>query len=169
MRIDFQLDDDGDLKLGTQQVNAEGYLLYYRQPTGEDQKPYLTTEPGVGTVPVRDFSLVLEEASELQLIRTRLMTENPDWSLYKTVGADLTELIGRRNNPQTAALGENLIMRALTYDNAFEKERVSVEAIPVSQAKILFVLTLKKKTTQNRYGISFDLQLGITNIYELKG
>lgn len=38
MRIDFQLDDDGDLKLGTQQVNAEGYLLYYRQPTGEDQK-----------------------------------------------------------------------------------------------------------------------------------
>lgn len=96
-------------------------------------------------MPVRDFSLVLEEASELQLIRTRLMTENPDWSLYKTVGADLTELIGRRNNPQTAALGENLIMRALTYDNAFEKERVSVRRDSRQSGKNTFCFDFKEK------------------------
>lgn len=166
MRMDIGLSADGDLILGQQQTDSEGYLLYYADYSAAGEPVRLTNDPSIGTIPVRDMKLVYEEESELQLIKSRLNTENPDWYFYEEVGADLTDLIGLPNNEQTAQTGMDLILRALTYDGAFKEEDLTIEAVPVSKDQILYDVQLKRRNTLIRYAVTFDLNLGVYNTYE---
>ena len=104
MIYDLKLDADGDLILGDQARDADETPLYYTRAMGTGERPQLTTDPEIGSVPVRPLQIVSGESSMLQLVRARLMTENPDWLLYPKVGADLSDLIGKRNTPMTAQL-----------------------------------------------------------------
>ena len=166
MRFDMALSAEGDLILGQQQTDANGFLLYYVDYAGGNEIPKLTTDPSIGTVPVRDINVVYSEASELQLMKSRLTTENPDWYFYPEVGADLTDLIGKPNNMKTAQEGIEMILRALTYDNAFNANDLKVEAVPVGPNQILYDVQLSRRNKLIRYAVTLDLQLGVYNTYE---
>lgn len=160
------LSPEGDLILGQQQTDADGFLLYYADFSGGNETPKLTTDPSIGTIPVRDIDVIYGEASELQLIKSRLATENPDWYFYSTVGADLTDLIGEPNNQRTAQKGVEQILNALTYDNAFNEEDLTIEAIPVGPNQILYDIQLDRRNKLIRYAVTLDLTLGVYNTYE---
>lgn len=168
MNLDIRLSEEGDLMLGQQQTDENGYLLYYADFSNAGEPPMLTTDPTIGTTAVRDIDMIYGEASELQLIKSRLNTENPDWYFYPQVGADLTDLIGERNSPQTAQRGKELILRALTYDGAFKLEDLSVEVIPVGPSELFFDVQLSRRNKMFRYGVTLDLVLGAFNVFEVK-
>ena len=142
-------------------------MLYYIPTNENGDAPRLTNEPGPGRIPVREMRTVSGEESQLQLIRSRLMTENPDWLLYPNIGADLSDLIGKRNTPMTAEEGRSMIIRALTYDAAFSERELTVEAIPVSRETLLFDIKILRRGNVYRYALTLSLQLGITNFYEI--
>jgi len=167
MNYDLKLDADGDLILGDQVRNAADELLYYIPTNENGDAPRLTNEPGPGRIPVREMRTVSGEESQLQLIRSRLMTENPDWLLYPNIGADLSDLIGKRNAPATANEGKEKIIRALTYDNAFSANDLSVEAVPVSSETLLFDIRITQRLRVLRYALTVSLKLGVTNLYEI--
>lgn len=167
MIYDLKLDADGDLILGDQARDADETPLYYTRAMGTGERPQLTTDPEIGSVPVRPLQIVSGESSILQLVRARLMTENPDWLLYPKVGADLSDLIGKRNTPMTAEEGRSMIIRALTYDAAFSERELTVEAIPVSRETLLFDIKILRRGNVYRYALTLSLQLGITNFYEI--
>lgn len=170
MNLDIALSASGDLVLGQQATDANGHLLYYRKEGGMmgdfGYLPETTTDPSGGGLPVRDLNYVRGEASELQLIKSRLQTDNPDWYFYKQVGADLSDLIGQANSPRTANAGKAMILRALTYDKAFAEEDLRIEAVPVGPHQILFDLQLSRRNNLVRYALILDLTLGVTNVYE---
>jgi len=166
MRLDMGLSPEGDLTLGQQQTDKDGFLLYYVDYSAAGEPPMLTTDPSIGTLAVRDIEVVYGEESELQLIKSRLTTENPDWYFYPEIGADLTDLIGQPNNMRTAKRGIELIERALTYDGAFKSADLSIEGIPVGPNQILYDVQLARRNKLIRYAITLDLTLGVYNTYE---
>lgn len=165
--LDFKLSKEGDLVLGEQSVDENGFLLYYQLPVGDDTEPYLTRTPSDLTIPVRDIDLVYEDEADLQFIWSRMQTENPDWRPYPNVGADLTDLIGMPNTPETARLGEDLILRSLTYDGAFKRNDLEVNAIPVGPFTLFFDVKLKRGDNLVRYSGTMDLEMGVWNEYDL--
>ncbi len=166
MRVDFRLTPEGDLDLGPQQTDANGNLLYYQHYAGLAALPMETTRPGDGAVPIRDAGLVYLQEADLQLIKSRVQTDNPDWHWFPQVGANLSDLIGRRNNPATAAAGKAQILAALTYDNAFKAEDITIDAIPVGVNELLFDLRLTNRTGSYRFLLTLDVTIGVTNFYE---
>lgn len=168
MNLDIKLSPDGDLMLGEQQTDENGYLLYYADFSNNNEPAMLTTDPTIATTPVRDIEMVYGEGSELQLIKSRLNTENPDWYFYPQVGADLTDLIGENNSPQTALVGESAILRALTYDGAFSAEDLTVSGIPVGPGELFFDIQLKRRYRTHRFGVTLDLTLGVYNVFEVE-
>lgn len=164
--IDLRLSDDGDLMLGQQATNREGHLLYY-YPMNQDGDIGITTDPLVANAPVRDVEMIYGAEGDAQLIRSRLRTENPDWLLYKNIGADLTDLLGEMNTPETAQRGIDAIYRALTYDKAFSRNELEVDAVPVSHTKILFHVKLIRNETIVTYAATLDFELNSWNEYDL--
>lgn len=165
MSTDIYLTADGDLALGQQATDKDGYLLYYRFHNESD--PFITTEAEAGDVPIRDIQVVDGEERDLQLIRNRLMTENPDWRLYPEVGADLSDLIGLSNTPATAEAGVQLIRNALTRNGAFRPEQLTVDAVPVGPHTLLFDIRVSRSRSILRYVGTLDLTLGSWNEYEI--
>lgn len=163
MNYDIKLSPEGDLVLGQQLLDEEGYFLYYRKD--EDQPMEITRDPE-GNTPIRDLEVVHSEDSELQLIKSRLQTDNPDWRNYPNIGANLSDLIGEVNSPETASKGIELIKRALTYDEVFSEEDLEVQAIPVSAEQLMFDIRLFRENRYLRYPVLFDFNVGIMNGYE---
>ena len=164
---DFQLTAEGDLMLGQQTSDEDGYLLYYHPDGPASDIPPINTNPE-GGIPIRDASLIEGDQQSLQLIKSRLMTENPDWNLYPEIGADLTDLIGMRNTPETAEVGINLIRRSLTRDRAFNEEDLEIDAAPVGPRTLLFSILLKRNQNILRYTGTLNLSLGVWNEYQVE-
>lgn len=163
---DFKLSADGDLVLGEQAVDSDGYLLYYALYPGEEQS-FITRTPSDYTRPMRDIKIVEDDEGDLQLIKSRLQTENPDWRLYPLVGADLTDLIGLPNTPETAYLAEQSVLRALTYDGAFKEKDLTINVVPVSAFTLFIDIKLRQGNQLIRYSGSINLELGVWNEYQL--
>lgn len=163
MNYDIKLSSDGDLVLGQQQLDEEGFFLYYKK-VGEEEVE-ITRDPD-GNTPIRDMEAAYGEDAAMQLIKSRLQTDNPDWHPYPNVGANLSDLIGSINSPKTAEIGKDMILRALTYDGAFETEDIEVEVIPVSANQILFDIRLVRDARYLRYPVIFDFETGLLNDYQ---
>lgn len=166
MSTDIFLTPEGDLALGQQAVDEDGFLLYYAFEDASQTTLIQTINPEEGSTPVRDMKLVDGEERDLQLMRTRLMTENPDWDLYPAIGADLTDLIGLPNTRETAELGVQLIQESLTGDGAFSTDELSVDVAPVGPTTLLFDIKLNRHHTLLRYAGTLDLRLGVWNQFE---
>lgn len=164
--IDLRLTEDGDLTLGQQATDKDGYLLYY-YTMNQDGDIGTTTNAQIATHPVRDIGMIHGAEGDAQLIKTRLNTENPDWILYPDVGADLTDLLGEMNTPETAQRGIEAIYRALTYDRAFTRSELEVDAVPVSHTTLLFHVKLIRNNTIVTYAATLDFELNAWNEYDM--
>lgn len=165
--MDFELTDDGDLYLGQQQVDEEGYLLYYMVDELGDRLPIPTRDVEKASIPVRDFKTIHEDEERLQLIQTRLKTENPDWILYTRVGASLTDFIGRQNTASTGKEIEERVLRTLTRNNSFDKDELTVNLIPTSASEVLIDVKLDGQNIYLRYAFTLNFEVGVTNVYVL--
>src|SRR5581483_9931268 len=73
----------------------------------------------------------------------RLKTVRGDWILEPDCGADLETLIGKPNSPDTGALMESLISRALTHDGYLGGEIQILRAVPVNRNQITGVISIQ--------------------------
>lgn len=167
MEYDLKLTPDGDLVLGQQQTNDQGEFLYYEDLFQNGGAPRLTTVPD-GNVPVRDIEPVYGDESRLQLVHTRVKTDSPDFTLYPTLGANLSDLIGMRNNETNAQRGVQMIIDTLTADDAFDPNTIDVDVVPISEDEVLFDIKLMRQEVYARYAIIFNFELGIINEYEMR-
>lgn len=165
--MDFELTDDGDLYLGKQLTDEEGYLLYYMIDEFGNKQAKVTKDVNIASVPIRDFKTIDGDLAKVQLIRTRLKTENPDWALYENVGASLTDFIGMPNNPETGKLIEDRVYDTLLRNDAFQKDELSVNVIPTSHKEVLVDVILDSQSLYLRYAFSLNFEIGINNIYVL--
>lgn len=163
--MDFKLTDEGDLDLGQQQVDRDGYLLYHTQAYQHEYPAEPTTNPEIGETPIRDFKTVHEDQERLQLIQTRMKTENPDFYLYQEVGASLTDFIGRKNNRDTANEIELRVRDTLLRNDAFDEEELNITVVPVSFDEVLVDILLDNSNHHIRYAFTLDFNLGIKNTY----
>lgn len=165
--MDFELTDDGDLYLGDQKVDEEGYLLYYKTDRMGYNLPIETRDVDEASIPIRDFSTIHQDEESLQLIKTKLKTDNPDWIMYTNVGASLTDFIGRHNNYKTGKEIESRILNTLIRDGSFNKEELKINLIPTSSNEVLIDIKFDKKSLYSRYAIILNFEIGIKNVYLL--
>lgn len=165
--MDFELTDDGDLYLGQQQVDDEGYLLYYQISGRDGEIPRITKDIEEASIPIRDFKTITGEEEKVQLIGTRLRTDNPDFVLYENVGASLSDFVGEINNENTAEEIEIRVMNTLLRESNFKEEDLSVNVLPVSPTEVLTDVQLKNKNEYIRYAFSLNFDIGIVNTFVL--
>ena len=55
MNYDIKLSPEGDLILGQQQLDEDGYFLYYKK---DEEQPLEITRDPEGNTPIRDISIV---------------------------------------------------------------------------------------------------------------
>lgn len=165
--MDFRLTQDGDLVLGQQAIDDEGYLLYYQIDPESTIRPIITRDIDNGAIEIRDIQTVHQDEEKLQLISSRLRTENPDWYLYESVGASLTDFIGRVNSPDTALEIENRVESTLIRNDAFLSEELEINVVPTSRSEVLVDIILDSENRYLRYAFSLDFDIGINNTYIL--
>lgn len=165
--MDFELTNDGDLYLGQQQVDEDGYLLYYMVDELGDRLPIPTRDVEKASIPVRDFKTIHDDEERLQLIQTRLKTDNPDWILYTRVGASLSDFIGRQNTATTGKEIEDRVLNTLIRNNSFNKDELSVKLIPTSSSEVLVDVKLDSQSLYLRYAFTLNFEVGVTNVYVL--
>lgn len=165
--MDFELTSDGDLLLGQQKTDEKGNLLYFlNDPLGLDF-PIETTNPENATITIRDFKKIDGDLERIQLIETRLKTENPDWITYRNVGASLTDFIGLQNTPDNGELIRQRVFHTLVRDEAYTEEELKVNVVPISATEILIDIIMENNDLYTRYAFSLNYEIGITNVYVL--
>lgn len=95
----------------------------------------------------------------VQKAYVRLMTDQGDYLMYPTLGASLSRLYGMPQTAETGSYGVQLIINALTSDNAFQTSQVSVKAVPIDWQSIRFDVTLISGTLQQ---LTLSLQQNLT-------
>lgn len=165
--MDFKLTDDGDLCLGEQLVDEDGFFLYYIVDEYGKLLPEKTKNEIEAKIPIRDIKTIDGDLEKAQLIKTRLQTENPDWELYENVGASLSDFIGKPNNPITGEIIEKRVYDTLLRGDAFKEEELTVNVIPISHKEVLVDVILDSNNLYLRYAFSLNFDIGINNVYVL--
>lgn len=122
---DIGITKDGDLILGMPVTDKDGNVVY------ENGKELL------------DFSLKQDFEETKQMIYSRLKTEKWDWYIYPLIGTALSDLVGQPNTKETAEVGIDNIIKALTYDGLFNALQVEVKAVPVNIDEIVFMVKIQ--------------------------
>lgn len=90
---------------------------------------------------IRDTSFDFAR-SHYQEARTRGRSEYQDWAIHPSLGANLSELIGKVNNRLTAEEGKNRLMAAMLYGGFLRREQVSIRYIPVSKHELVYFIRI---------------------------
>lgn len=122
----------------------------------------------------KDGDLTIDETGDLALsfdedcakddISVRLLTQNPDWYDYPSIGADLDEMIGEPNDRKTAEEIIKRIRACLTMYNLIPASDLDVVAIPVSQDEVLFYIAITSVGRKINTAIKFNYELGIGEV-----
>lgn len=108
-----------------------------------------------------DLLVVRNEDVVAQELQWRLKTVRGDWILEPDCGADLETLIGKPNSPQTGALMESLVSRALTHDGYLGGEIQTLRAVPVNRNQITCIITIQYGDISFTETVDIDLKEGI--------
>jgi len=160
MKKDWRFTTEGDLEMGSPKYDEFDQLIYVNS-AGEQSSD--STEGEL----LRDIPYALSYMSEKQVIINRLKTDNPDWQIHPSIGANLSDLVGMPNSRKTGEHGEMLITNCLTADGFISGSNLSVKGVPVSQKEILFYVTVQSSTTAIELAVVVDLELGILKEYEV--
>lgn len=98
--------------------------------------------------------------SLVQEVKTRLMSDQWDWSIFPRVGAGLSDLVGQPNNRETAEDGKAKIISALSRDGLVNSEDISVKYVPISRDLIMYRLSITVANT----ALSYDSQYVQVNL-----
>ena len=93
-----------------------------------------------------DLKLGRDKDIDKQESIIRLNTSNPDWYNHYLLGADLEDLRGMDQKPETAETGKRKIIQAFTHDNRFNRSDLHIDAIPTNVDEITFFIFINKNT-----------------------
>lgn len=75
---------------------------------------------------------------DVQQAYIRLMTDVGDYTLYPTLGSNLSTLYGQPQSAATGQLGVSLINSSMTRESYFAASNIKVTAVPISRQTIRF-------------------------------
>ena len=104
--------------------------------------------------------------SFVQEIKTRCRSELYDWKMHPHLGANMSDLIGRPNNRETAETGKARLHSALTRDGFIASRLIEILYTPTGRHHILYRLTVNVPD----YGKDEQIQLNLlfdTDEFEL--
>jgi len=87
-----------------------------------------------------------------QEIRTRVMSEQGDWSIYPGLGANLSDFVGEPNNKQTAESIKVRIISSLTRSGLVQNADVNVRCVPIEIDKIMVRISITVLPTARNAG-----------------
>ncbi len=158
-KIDWSITEDGDLVLGSPKVDTNNNTLYYHDDGTTDINQFKNGREGK---PVCDLAYTMGKDAWKQLIFDRLKTDAPDWFHHPNMGGNLTDLIGEPNTRETANIGMQSIMNALTYGALLSPHLINIRPIPINVEEILFFLTIDIDDSEPyRLPIVFNLNSGL--------
>lgn len=105
-----------------------------------------------------DFVLISGVEATTQNAYCRLRSANPEWFM-EVIGADLEDLLGLDNTPETAALGEEKIRTALAGDDLISVEDLYVRGVPLDRRTILFFVFFNAPGSGSAIGFEVTLNL----------
>lgn len=161
MKRDFRFTEEGDLMIGSPEVNEYGELLYV------DIAGELSTDDFHGHL-VRDIPTQVSYLSEKQVIMNRLRTDNPDWLLNPEIGANLSDLVGLPNTRETGNLAKEAVFRSLTHDGFLKEGDLDIRPVPVSASEILIHIAVKRNNKTISLPVLMNLEHGILTEYEVR-
>jgi len=90
----------------------------------------------------------------------RLMTEPGDWTLYPSLGTELSKLYGEPQTRETAEFGKALIRAALNREGRFNGKQITINAVPTGPQTIRFDLYVGSPS-QNTLLLSIEQELEV--------
>lgn len=131
-----------------------------------DESDFMFSEDGDLVIGERgDFLLVDKNEYIAQSSRHRIRTSDPDWFDHevKEIGANLEDLIGMGNNPDTARLGIERITDCLTKTSLIDREDLLIKPVPLSRYVITFFVFITTPFAGEPIGfqIIFNLENGV--------
>ena len=113
-----------------------------------------------------DLSTVTKQEFITQSARNRVKISDPDWYDYaiENIGANLEDLLGKPNNPDTARQGIEKIGEALTRDGLIDGEDLYIRPVPIGRYVIGFFVFIRTDDVAKPlfFEVLFNLESGLT-------
>jgi hypothetical protein len=114
-----------------------------------------------------DLAIVQKQEYIAQSARNRIRIADPEWIDYQIdeIGANLEDLNGLPNNPETASLGVQKIGTCLTKDGLLDVKDVYIRPVPVSRSIIAFYVFIRIPGADAGtlgFEVLFNLETGLT-------
>lgn len=107
-----------------------------------------------------DLSMTEAEwRDDVQQVYIRMMTDIGDYVMHPSFGANLSELYGRPQSPETGQLGVKLIESSLDREGRFNKS-ATIHAVPTDYDKIRFDVTVTSGSME-KIILSVEQDLGV--------
>jgi len=85
--------------------------------------------------------------SLLQEAKTRSESDQGDWVVFPTVGADIRDFVGEPNIPPTAEAIKTRLLAACGRDGFVHSQDIKIHYMPIDRDKLLFRVTIKVAPT----------------------
>lgn len=89
-----------------------------------------------------DFSLSSGEECLRESVSVRIKTDIGEWGVFPRLGANLSTLIGRKNNRNSLDIGIFNIRSSLVYDNFIPFGSLSITGLPAGNV-IMFIVKIR--------------------------
>lgn len=121
---------------------------------------YLKEDGDIAVSPSGDIAITESSwRNWAQQAYIRIMTEMGDFLLYPKLGAELSELYGMPQKPETGAYGKKIIGAALAREGLFAGQNISINAVPTGPQTIRFDIYLGLANTETQI-LSIEQNLG---------
>lgn len=115
-----------------------------------------------------DFAVVTREQFVMQSGRNRIRNSDPDWydPVVDTLSANLEDLRGRPNSPETAAEGAERISYCFLRDGLVDEDQLYIQPIPFDKETIAFFVFIN--SPYNSEPIGFEIRLNLNTGVSIK-
>lgn len=111
-------------------------LAFYSKDQKRQGDLDIETKIGVNGEELRDLRITDDYESARQDATNRIRTQQTDWGIYDSIGANLEIFIGMPNTKATGESIQKAIVNALTYDGRFDESDVDSRSVPTSPYRI---------------------------------
>lgn len=127
-----------------------------------DESDLLLTDDGDILINERgDFALVDKNDYVSQSVRNRVVSSDPEWSdhVADDICANMEDMIGMPNNPDTAKMGIERISDSLTRYGLVDRGDMYIRPVPISRYILSYFVFIK--TPYDDKTVGFEIQLNL--------